>query len=87
MVEHVGAVGVIDHQFELLGAGNVNGNGHRRVAAADDRTGKLLLTIDQHAELHAAAAAGRIVDAQFGLEALGSRRPHPLPLSKGEGSS
>ena len=72
VVVHVAAVGVIDQQFQLLRAANVNRNRHGRIAATEDRTGKPLLAIDQHAEYHASTAGGGIVDADVGLEAGGS---------------
>ena len=87
VVEHVAAIGIIDHQFQLFGAGDIDGNGQRRVAAADDRTGKLLLAVDQDAKLHTAAAAGRVVNADISLETCWSTpalTPCPSPKGRGE---
>ena len=81
MVEHVGAVGVIDDQFKLLRAGEIDGNRHGRVAAADRSAGETLLAVDQHAKDHAAAAGRGVVDAHEGLE---TTCPHPRPLSQRE---
>jgi hypothetical protein len=46
VVENVGMVGIVDHKFKLLRARNVDGNGQRRSAAANDRAGVLFLAID-----------------------------------------
>ena len=85
MVEDVGAVGVIDQQFELLRAANVDGNRHGRVAAAEDRTGETLLAVDQHAEDARCRGRRRIVDADVGLESeLAALTPCPSPKGRGE---
>ncbi len=83
MVQHVAGLAVVDHQIELLGAGEIDGNGLRRHAAADRRAGVLLLAVDKDAKADAAAAAGRVVDSHLRLEAA----PGPIePIAQPRGA-
>ena len=76
MVEFVAAIGEVDDQIESLGAFQVNRDGKRCLAAADDGAGVDLAAVDEDVKSDASSAARFVVDGQFRLKAAIGLRQH-----------